>query len=355
LKNKQSEIELACYMALSFIADDDEVVKNAVEIKKVIPGIVSIVRKIAKNFKEMKGDYIKVKRVKVQLREEDTVESEIACAETDKTVWHLVEVLNGLYHLSVVDSIKSDIYFEHKMAEYLRVFISHGNSVEIENSLILLYQLCFDASIAQDVRKDKLFYDKIDELHASGKTENIKAIAGGIVWILNENLELDKTTEESEGKLRSKKKMKENTKEIAKSPKKRDDGKKPKHIMISYNRESRDLCLKIKSELEKMNYTVWIDVENIHGSSLESMALAIENAMCVLMCMTEKYKQSTYCRAEAEYAFNINRPIVPIIMQKNYQPTGWLGMNFSFISCEISNCHGLKFHTLLQALLANFL
>jgi hypothetical protein len=344
LKNQQSEIEIACYMALSFIADDDEVIKNASEIKKVIPGIVSIVRKIATNFKEMKGDYIKVKRVKVQLREEDTVESDIACAETAQTVWHLVEVLNGLYHLSVVDSIKSDIYFEHKMAEYLRVFISHGNRVEIENSLILLYQLCFNASIAQDVRKDKLFYDKIDELHASGKNENIKAIAGGIVWILNENLELEKTTEESEGKLRSKEKKEVNEKTISKSSKKRDDGKKLKHIMISYNRESRDLCLKIKSELEKMSYAVWIDVENIHGSSLESMALAIENSMCVLMCMTEKYKQSPNCRAEAEYAFNLHKPIIPLIMQKDFMPNGWLGKSVSMRKLIILKFKILNFH-----------
>jgi hypothetical protein len=65
-----------------------------------------------------------------------------------------------------------------------------------------------------------------------------------------------------------------------------------KHIMISYNRDSRDLCLKIKSDLENQNLKVWIDVEAISGSSLESMANAIENSFCILMCMTEKYKQS---------------------------------------------------------------
>ena len=43
-----------------------------------------------------------------------------------------------------------------------------------------------------------------------------------------------------------------------------------KHIMISYNRDSRDLCLKIKSELENQNLKVWIDVEAISGSSLVS-------------------------------------------------------------------------------------
>jgi hypothetical protein len=36
------------------------------------------------------------------------------------------------------------------------------------------------------------------------------------------------------------------------------------------------------------------------------------------MCMTEKYKQSPNCRAEAEYAFKLGVPIIPLIMQENY-------------------------------------
>jgi len=61
-------------------------------------------------------------------------------------------------------------------------------------------------------------------------------------------------------------------------------GPKTDHIMISYNKESREVCLKVKSELEKDGHRIWIDVEDIHGSSLESMALAIERSKCVLIC-----------------------------------------------------------------------
>jgi hypothetical protein len=75
---------------------------------------------------------------------------------------------------------------------------------------------------------------------------------------------------------------------------------------------------------------VWIDVEEISGSSLESMARAIEQSFCILMCMTEKYKQSANCRAEAEYAFNLNKPIIPLVMQKDYKPDGWYDMFFLF-------------------------
>ncbi len=96
--------------------------------------------------------------------------------------------------------------------------------------------------------------------------------------------------------------------------------------MISYNSKSRTICVDLKKALESSGFKVWIDVESIHGSSLESMAKAVEESFAVLVCMSENYKQSTNCRAEAEYAFNLGKPIIPLIMQKGYKPDGWLGI-----------------------------
>jgi len=192
------------------------------------------------------------------------------------------------------------------MSEHLRTIIFNGNDCESQYGLKLLYQLCFEKKISEHVREDQELIAKIKELNNSENSSgSTKKFCEGILWMI----ENDSNKIEQDPNARSQMPSLESG----------------KHIMISYNRESRDLCLKIKSELEKMSYTVWIDVENIHGSSLESMALAIENSMCVLMCMTEKYKQSPNCRAEAEYAFNLHTPIIPLIMQSGYQPSGWLG------------------------------
>ena len=100
--------------------------------------------------------------------------------------------------------------------------------------------------------------------------------------------------------------------------------------MISYNSSSRPLCLQIKSQLEEAGYKVWIDVNDIHGSSLDSMARAVEDARTVLICITEKYRQSLNCQAEAQYAFKMNKHIVPLIMEKDYENVrGWLGIIMS--------------------------
>jgi hypothetical protein len=45
------------------------------------------------------------------------------------------------------------------------------------------------------------------------------------------------------------------------------------------------------------------------------------------MCVTEKYRQSLNCQAEAQYAFKLNKKIIPLIMQSGYENAdGWMGI-----------------------------
>lgn len=58
---------------------------------------------------------------------------------------------------------------------------------------------------------------------------------------------------------------------------------------------------------------------------MNAMAEAVENSEFVLICMSDSYKQSTYCQAEAEYAFGCKRRLVPLIVRPGYRADGWLG------------------------------
>lgn len=55
------------------------------------------------------------------------------------------------------------------------------------------------------------------------------------------------------------------------------------------------------------------------------MANAVEDAAVVIMCMSENYKNSASCRTEADYAYNLRKPIIPIRTQPDYIARGWLG------------------------------
>ncbi|CAF4733565.1 unnamed protein product [Rotaria magnacalcarata] len=96
--------------------------------------------------------------------------------------------------------------------------------------------------------------------------------------------------------------------------------------MISYCWAESELAHRIFGHLsEKLGYKVWIDIEQMHGSTIEAMANAVDGAEFILMCMSESYKRSANCKSEAEYALNRKKHIVPIKMVKEYEPDGWLG------------------------------
>lgn len=96
--------------------------------------------------------------------------------------------------------------------------------------------------------------------------------------------------------------------------------------MISYNHASKPLCLDIYNSLIKDGYTVWFDLEEMHGSILVAMAQGIESSDIILYCITEKYSQSPHCQKEAEYAFVQQKIMIPLLLQAKYKPTGWLGL-----------------------------
>jgi hypothetical protein len=190
----------------------------------------------------------------------------------------------------------------------------------------LLAQLSFDKNIGIDLSNDKEFVDSLELIikDCLKNTQEASSEAPEIVNLLktcqqikwNMNMSKDSSMEE---------KNKVETKLSAKSEAK--SSVTGEHVMISYNTASRPLCLRIKEKLESFGLKVWIEVNDIHGSSLDSMSGAVEQSFCVLMCVTEKYRQSIYCQAEANYAFRRNKHIIPCIMQTGFEDvTGWLGI-----------------------------
>lgn len=96
-------------------------------------------------------------------------------------------------------------------------------------------------------------------------------------------------------------------------------------VMISYNWGSKETVYKIRDTLKQNGITFWIDEEQMSGSTMVAMSAAVENCTVFLMCYSEKYSQSQNCQSEAEYAIKKKKIIVPCKMEKDYDPSGWLG------------------------------
>ncbi|CAF0741227.1 unnamed protein product [Adineta steineri] len=97
-------------------------------------------------------------------------------------------------------------------------------------------------------------------------------------------------------------------------------------IMISYSHKDQRICHQIHEQLVKDGYQVWFDKDCLRGSTMVGIANAIENSKYVLICMSNTYKQSVYCHSEAHYAFERGCRLIPIIIEPNYKPDGWLGI-----------------------------
>jgi hypothetical protein len=166
----------------------------------------------------------------------------------DDLGYNLFECLQALFKYSVNDQLKTAIYEIFNIKPILKTIIDNGNSSEQEYSFKLLYQLCFDEKISSDVGIDTDLMNLMKSIASNEETKNKKLLkyVSGILWLINDKNKSKKTTNEE-----------------------------LKHIFISYNTLSRKTCLQIKSFLETLGHKVWIDTEDIHGSSIDAMAKGI--------------------------------------------------------------------------------
>ena len=151
-------------------------------------------------------------------------------------------LISCLYKLSVNENLKIDVFNYPDLKNSLKNLIFNAIEVEKNYGLELFSQLAFNKQVNEELNKDLDLIDYVTKLQNKKDFEFklLEKTCQNFLWILKckekqvENLPLIKTS----------------------------------HIMISYNSKSRETCLEIKKELENSGKKVWIDIENIGGSSL---------------------------------------------------------------------------------------
>eukprot|EP01048_Picozoa_sp_COSAG05_P004418 COSAG05_NODE_237_length_13170_cov_25.700558_5_plen_1165_part_00 len=98
------------------------------------------------------------------------------------------------------------------------------------------------------------------------------------------------------------------------------------HVMLSYNWDHQSVIKRVNSALQSRGYTVWIDIEKMQGSTVEVMADAVEDAAVMCYGVSRAYKESANCRLEAQYAYQQQKEMVPLMLEERYRANGWLGM-----------------------------
>jgi hypothetical protein len=243
--------QLFIFLTIANIATEEDLKTLSIS-STILDFLTQMVKEFAKQLDN--DDQEEVKKTKIKINESND-EVEVIVIKG----WNLVECIEALHKLAINDTIKSIIYKENELKDSLKKIIYKGNEVEKEYAFKLLNQLCFDNKIAFDVKSNAELVDFMKEENEYTRLNLIKNI-DSIIWMLNQDVNITKIEKVI-----------------------------PNKTFISYNSESRELCLKIKERLESVGYEIWIDVENLHGYSIYAMANGIESASCVLICMTEKY------------------------------------------------------------------
>ena len=206
------------------------------------------------------------------------------------------ELAEGLGRLAVNDFNKKVLGEKGAISVLLALIETSNDDREKATAARALWMLAFDESNKKLIEQENGALAILNELQRS-KDPNVQKAAAGALWEIG-----DKTTRANENEASG------------------------NHVMISYQWENQKVLVEVKNKLQALGYRVWMDLEQMGGSTLEAMAKAVENASVVLICVSQKYKQSPNCRSEAEYAYQLRKDIIPLMMQRDYTPDGWLGI-----------------------------
>eukprot|EP00301_Raphidiophrys_heterophryoidea_P005359 c12257_g1_i7.p1 GENE.c12257_g1_i7~~c12257_g1_i7.p1 ORF type:complete len:662 (+),score=203.09 c12257_g1_i7:726-2711(+) len=222
------------------------------------------------------------------------------------------KIVQGLANLSKADINKEKLGASGLIPLLKRALdMDDTDSLLHKYSVLTLWNLSFDEANCRRIKDNGSLRLEIDRLKDFGSSEEIKRAAQGIMWQLD-NLEKELRT------------VKKRSESIA--PRKTLSGKpRGGHVMCSYCWAQQEVMVEIKETLESRGFRMWMDVDRMQGSTLEAMANAVEGADVILMGLSKDYKNSGACRTEGEFAYKLNKPMVPLLLEPRYTADGWLG------------------------------
>ena len=88
-----------------------------------------------------------------------------------------------------------------------------------------------------------------------------------------------------------------------------------KHILVSSCERLNDsrptVTKSILSRLTSAGYATFINSE----CDVKKISESIDNATCMIVCITQVYSVDEFCRFEAAQATKLNKPIIPVILK----------------------------------------
>jgi hypothetical protein len=94
-------------------------------------------------------------------------------------------------------------------------------------------------------------------------------------------------------------------------------------VFISYARkDSRELALRLRDDLTKAGYSVWLDLSEIElgGNFTQDIERAIDTCDVALLLMSHASRESQWCRVEQIRAIRKGKKVIPLRIQSDTEP-----------------------------------
>lgn len=98
------------------------------------------------------------------------------------------------------------------------------------------------------------------------------------------------------------------------------------HVMISYQWDSQPLAIEMEKRFSEAGIKTWFDLNDMGPNINDSMAYAVENALCIVVLFCRKYKESGNCRKECEMGDGLSKPMIFVKVEKDYKQEAWLNL-----------------------------
>ncbi|XP_072050788.1 uncharacterized protein [Amphiura filiformis] len=226
------------------------------------------------------------------------------------------ELLDCLNHLAINDSNKLEIEKQGGIPAIVRMLEDDFNEGEQCVAAEAVWNLAFVKSIRTSPQLQEAV-PLLDKLRRS-TNRNLRNASEMAFWVINNNRREDLPTRET-----TQQEPTPSYEESMKEPKRA--AAHPAKVMISYQWDFKNIAVMVRDDLVNNGFKVWMDLTHMRDDILTSMADAVEKSDIILMFMSEAYKNSQSCRTEAQYAYKLQKKVIPLHVQEGYKPDGWLG------------------------------
>jgi len=191
----------------------------------------------------------------------------------------MIDCENFLFHFVVLiqhEQIKSE-FIKQDGLEPLSSFIRNGDSnkqsdKQLENVIKILWSCAINNAQALNIlQQDTKLMTRVNQLFDNAKdneNSSLKKAAEGLIWkVEKEEKFKQQQIEEAERKQQEKKRKAQET-----GTEEEDEEEEQYDCMVSYSWADMDLAHRIFHHLtEKLGYKVWLDQEQMHGSTIQAM------------------------------------------------------------------------------------